>query len=471
VVFGKEAPHYRNTKQILARVGACEQRACFDMLVKLGIWDEDENLLLQRHGISHTWPDSVTEQMEALGKADLLKTVKDKQRKDLTHLQTFSIDEPFTRDIDDAISFEFHKDFLQLGIHVTDAASLIHPGSPLDKESARRGASLYLPNEKVPMLPQTLSEKMLSLMKGKRRPAISFLINLSLKGEMLDFKSILSVIRVSEKLSYNEVDVDIEKGGRFLRLYNLVSSLRKRRTESGATWVLIPELQVRLDRKKKVVLTIRDKESPSQVLVSESMILANHCAALLFIEKQFPALYRKQAAPSKKIDSGTRPSLFQLFSQRRKFSRVEVDVTPGPHSSLGLSSYTSITSPLRKHLDLVTQRQLVSLIKDEAPVYNRKELKNIASSVLSMLTKASIVDQERKRYWLLKVLRNRVGEELKALVINFRFGVYNIILLDYLLDVILKVPEGIFISPGDIVSVMIKSVDPFAGTSKVELPG
>ena len=148
-----------------------------------------------------------------------------------------------------------------------------------------------------------------------------------------------------------------------------------------------------------------------------------------------------------------------------------MDVTPGPHSSLGLSSYTSITSPLRKYLDLVTQRQLVYLLKSRIPAYSPKALKNIAASVQPFLTRAAIVEQERKRYWVLKVLKGRIGEKLPALILDKRFRVYTILLIEYLLDVHLKVPEGIFLSPGDMVPVIIKHVNLFDGTLQVRLTG
>lgn len=466
VIFGKEAPNYRETGEILKKVGISEPGKCFDILVELDIWDEDENLLLQRHQVSHTWSGRAIEQVEGL-----LKAADNQSREDLTSLKAFSVDDPFTRDIDDAISLDSHGDCLQLGVHITDAASFIASGTPLDKEAAWRGASLYLPEAKIPMIPQALSENILSLGEGKKRPAISFLVKLSPDGEILDFRGVMSVVMVTRKLSYDEVDADIEKGSRFLQLYNLACRLRERRDASGATRVLIPELHVRVDKNKKVFLKIRDKESPSQVLVSECMIVANYCASLLFKEKKYPALYRKQAEPAKRIEPGSTSSLFQLLSHRRNFSRVEVDVKPGLHSTLGLQSYTSVTSPLRKYLDLVTQRQLVGLLRGDAPFYAANELKDIAALVQSVLTKAAVVEHERKFYWVLKVLKDRAGEELKALVLDVRSGGYNIILTDYLLDVHLKVPEGVFISPGDTVSVIIKSVDPFAGTLRVKLKG
>lgn len=470
VVFDKEAPNYGKSKEILKEVGVFEQAACFDILVKLGVWDEDENLLLQRYNLSYVWPGPALEQTDRLVKAACLQPVSHKGREDLTALQAFTIDEPSTSDIDDAVSFDFRDGFLQLGIHITDVASFIPPGSPLDKEASRRGTSLYLPEGKVSMIPPAVSENLLSLNEGRQRPAVSLIIKLTPGGDILDFKAVLSIIKIAGKLSYNEVDAAIEKGSAFSQLYEFACRRREKRIEAGAGGTLIPELQVMVDAQKEVCVKIRTKESPGQLLVAECMILANYCAALLLKEKGVPALYRKQAAPAKKIEPQKNPSFFHLFCLRRNFSRMEVDVVPGPHSSLGLSSYTSLTSPLRKYFDLVTQRQLVSNLRGEVPVYGNKELKHIVTTVQPFLTRAAVAVQERQRYWVLKLLNKRVGEELRALVLNTAFKGYNLLLLDYLLDVNLKTRKT-DICPGDTVSVIIESAEPFAGTLKLRLAG
>ncbi len=469
VIFGSKTPRYKDIKCILASAGITDQKACFDVLVKLGSWDEDENILLDKYQVPHRWTDSVTEQTVQLRESLVQQALDDPCRNDLTNLRVFSIDEPFTKDIDDAISFNFHDSFFELGIHITDVASFVLPGTPLDKEAARRGASLYLPEGKIPMLPHAISEDLLSLKAHEIRPAISVFIKLSLTGEILDFKWVLSTIKVSAKLSYAEVDRKIEEDEDFSRLYMLTSLLRKRRISGGATWVLIPELQVRIGPHKEIITTMRDRETPSQMLVSECMIITNYCTALFFKQKNYPALYRRQAAPSQMIEPGSTPSLFQLFMQSKKFSRVEIDSIPGPHSSLGLASYTSITSPLRKYFDLITQRQLVSLIREAESFYGRKQLKDMAASLQSVLTRVAIVEQERKRYWALKVLATRVGETLEGFIINTSFRWYTILLLEYLLEVPCKAPERTSLYKGDAVSVRVDFVEPFAGKVRLRL--
>ncbi|MCP4715925.1 MAG: RNB domain-containing ribonuclease, partial [Deltaproteobacteria bacterium] len=337
VIFGKDTKHYKEIIPILTRHNLADQKDCFALLNRLGIWDEDENLLLVQHNVPHTWPTLVEQHVAELQQNGLENILYDPDRIDLTHLETCTIDEPFTRDVDDALSVEFTDDNIRLGIHITDAASCIPVGSPVDREAARRGTSVYMPDGKVPMIPQVLSENLLSLQEGKTQPAVSFLITLSPTGELLDYQGALSRICVDRKLSYAEVDVAIEQQSRFTRLHTLMTAIQERRKAAGASWVLIPELQVRLDNKKQIVLHMRDRESPSQMLVAECMILANYCTALLFQRHNTDALYRRQAPPTHQFTHEGHPSLYDLFSHVRHFSRVDIDTRPGEHSSLGLA--------------------------------------------------------------------------------------------------------------------------------------
>ena len=135
---------------------------------------------------------------------------------------------------------------------------------------------------------------------------------------------------------------------------------------------------MRVDRSHDISLKLRDRETPGQVLVSEFMILANYCAALFFSEQRQPGLFRRQAEPRQRLIGKDAPTLFDMFLQRRAMSRVEITTSPGPHSSLGLACYISITSPLRKYFDLVMQRQLVSLLRGGPAAYTRRELRDIA---------------------------------------------------------------------------------------------
>ena len=319
------------------------------------------------------------------------------------------------------------------------------------------------------MLPPDLSEGLLSLKEGENRPALSFLVKLSDAGDIIDSEICLSIIRVAKKMTYDEVDAEIAQNSPFAELYRLTSALMEKRKNAGALILSIPELQIVVDQEKHIALSIRERNAPSQVVVAECMILANHLAARLFRERGVPALYRKQAQPRERIDMPDGGSLYHLYRQRKLLGRVDLGIEPGPHYMLGLDLYTTITSPMRKYYDLVMQRQMKSLLGGGPPVYGKHDLKNMVSEVDPRLAKAGLVSQERERYWVLKYLQDQVGQPLTALVLEKRMRGYSILLYDYQLEVNLSAADGTALAPGETITVVLEKADPFNGTLKVAL--
>jgi len=465
VVFGSDAADYQLIREILDQAKITDPKACFDLLVRRGVFDADENLGLERYKIPVHWPHRVLEEAEGLA----LPVLSGIARRDLTSLRIVSIDDAFTRDIDDAISFEEKNDCLQLGIHITDAASLIRPDCALDWEAAKRGTSIYLPEGKIPMLPPALSEGFLSLKEGEDRPAISFLVRFTPAGDILDSEITLSTIRVAKKMTYEEVDAKIAHNSPFAGLYRLCVCLMEKRKSAGALLLSIPELQVIVDQDKHIAISIRERNAPSQIVVTECMILANHLAARFFRDRGVPALYRKQARPRELIDMPDGQSLYHLYRQRKLLSRVDLGTEPGPHCMLGLDLYTTITSPMRKYYDLVMQRQMKSLLVGKPAVYGKNDLKNMMAEVDPCLTKANLVSQERERYWMLKYFLDKVGQPVTALVLEKRMRSYSIVLCDYQFEANLSAADGLELVPGTTIIAVLDKVDPFNGTLKVTL--
>jgi len=469
VTFGKEAAEYGLASEMMRRAGLASARAGFDLLVRLGVWGEDENVLLRRHGIPTAWPAGIMEEVSALEASCAAADALSAGREDLTGLEACAIDEPFTRDIDDAISFREDGEVLELGVHMADAASAILPGTLLEREAARRAASLYLPEGKVPMLPPALSENLLSLKAGATRAAVTVFIKLSRLGELIDYRWTLSTVRVTRQLSYDEADEEIAQGGGIARLHIWLGRARERRMRAGASGALIPELQVRVDSSKGLLLKVRQRETPGQMLVAECMILANYCAALLCSGRRIPALYRRQAAPACPTAGVADSDLHALLLRGRGFSRVELGTQPGLHSSLGLPCYVTVTSPIRKYSDLVGQRQLVTWLRQGVPLYNARDLKAIASTTRPVLARLAMVEQERKRYWILKSLSCRTGEVMSALVLKRRLRGYVLVLPELLFEFYLKAPGRPLLEPGATVAVLIEDVDPHAGQLRCRL--
>jgi len=467
VIFGSDASPAAIIKEIVKKTGISDQKQCFDMLVSLGVWDSDENLAVYRHRIPYSWSSNIQTFVTSSEPEKAYKTIFDEARQDFTGKEIYSIDDTFTRDIDDAISFDFHDDCVEVCIHITDVSPVIHRSDIIDRQAAARAVSLYFPEGKISMLPCELSEDLLSLKHGEIRPTLSFAVKLSSSGELIDYRILSGFVKVTKRLSYEDADRLISSDPDFSRMYDTACQLRRNRIENGAVAAMIPELQVSVDKEKHVHLKLRDREMQSQTLVSECMILANYCLSLFCREHNIPALYRKQKQSDTKLENGDNQSIFQLFARKKHFSRVETGVIPGSHGSLGLSSYTSVTSPMRKYLDLVMQRQVISFLKCGNPAYSQDELEKILCNVQPVLARAALTAQERKRYWVLKVLKNMVGELFQAIVLDVRFGRCTVLLSDYLLEANIKKPEDIEVASGETVSVMLEKADPFYGIFKV----
>jgi len=459
-VFGTSAPQYPHIRTIIRQAGLSPgRRECFNILVRMGVCSSDENLLLARYGVPSLWPD------DALREVETLIDPHAQQRSDAVCLETWSIDDPGTRDIDDAISFEQEGGLLRVGVHITDAASQLAPGCALDREAARRGTSLYLPEGAIAMLPPEVSEKRLSLIAGQERPVVSIFVSIDASGHAVKRSLRLSTVRVKRRLSYEDVNDDIRCGGPFKRLYGVMERVRAARRAAGASSVSIPEMQVRLNRDREVVLRLRERETPAQALVAECMILANHSAALFLRTHAVPALFRTQK-PSRAADApgSDDMSLAERLRLRRAFNRTVIETRPCVHAGLGLDCYCSITSPMRKYLDLVMQRQLVAAVLGRPPVYPEDQLRDISVALQPVLTRASLVESERRRYWLFKKMEPLKGRELQAIVLARRKKNYTVLLKDFLFEAQAEPIEDISYEPGRDVQVLLRDIDPFEGT-------
>ena len=108
--------------------------------------------------------------------------------------------------------------------------------------------------------------------------------------------------------------------------------------------------------------------------------------------------------------------------------------TPKMHSGVGAPQYTTVTSPIRRLLDLIMQLQIKNLIKGQGVLFSKKDMKYFGSIILETLDKANQVRYLRQRYWILKYLETKIGERLPATIIDHTAKRVHVFLEDFLLD-------------------------------------
>ena len=181
-LYGKESQHYAVGEKILVGAGLRASEALFPVLVKLGVWEENENIDLITYDIPTEFPPEVVDEAKALMQATAQTSVEvspASARRDMTQLPLMTIDGQSTLDYDDALSLEALADSYRLGIHIVDVGHHVKKNTTLDREAFNRCSSIYMPDRRLPMLPSCLAEDLCSLKAGHLRPAISTLVTLS----------------------------------------------------------------------------------------------------------------------------------------------------------------------------------------------------------------------------------------------------------------------------------------------------
>ena len=456
---GNDAPESATARELLRRAGLTHPHDGFHLLVKAGVWGVHENLPFHRQELADAFSEEALAQAAAIPTPDVGALCADRRR-DLTALPLLTIDGAETRDYDDALHIEKRGDNYLVGIHISDVAHYVRPGDALYAEALNRVTSLYFPERQVPMLPPAISQGCCSLIAGQPRAAVSFMVELSPAGEVLDFDLLASVVMVKRQLSYGEAEKMVESDEELRLLADLSQKLQQRRVAAGALLIPIPDVNIRLtDGGEPVAVELSDVDTVSRTLVAEFMVLANTLGAQFVAEREVPGLYRCQEPPRKRLFVSPQKDLLVNFQQRRFLSPGQLLTTPKPHSGVGVSQYTTVTSPIRRLLDLLMQQQIKSLLAGKGALYRREELNDLAAKILTTQSRVNLVRQQRHRYWLFKYLEPRVGERVEALVINRGPKRVQVVLTDCLLDGDLPVVQAGRAEPGELVRVKIERVD------------
>ena len=449
----KGSPHYHMVRTIMREAELTANEVIFNHLVKVGKWTPDENIDLLRYNISIDFPQPVLKMAESLS---FTSTTGD--RVDLTHIDTITIDGQATLDFDDALSIENRKDHFLVGIHISDVAQYVRKDDRLDREARSRGSSIYMPDNRISMTPPILAENRFSLKKDHVRPTISTMVKISRIGDIISYDVFPSLIRVNQQLSYFEANFGTEAGQSISVLFDIASRFRKMRLGQGAIQITLPEINIWLDETGTPMVNRVNRESPGRMLVAEMMILSNWLCARFLAENDTPAIFRSQPKPKARILKNGTGTLFQNWMQRKLLNRFVLRTRPEKHCGLGLDAYVTATSPIRKYFDLVTQRQIRSVLGLEK-AYTEQEIEAIIEQLAQPMADVGRIQFRRNRYWLLKHLEARIGKKEEAIVLRRRHNAYSILLTAYMVECALPQSSGIDLKPEDLVQVTIQHVN------------
>jgi exoribonuclease II len=471
--FGEESSARAAAAVVLAGLGQPGTPvAAFNLLVGLGMWSPHENLILRRNQTPQSFPTQVLElahpYLSDPPPADLPVDVQT-DRLDLTHLKVYTIDDESTQEIDDGLSVEYLPDGRErLWIHIADPTRWLVPGDPIDLEARKRSTTIYLPTGMVPMFPPALATGPMSLIQGKVCCALSFEVILDESGAVAEFKIHASLIKVTYRLTYDDVDDMISLGLTTDPELEALSNWAKRRqawrTSQGAIRIRMPESSIKVIGDGEDIQIHVLEDSLSRELVAEMMILAGELAARYGQEHELPLLFRGQLQPELPSDE----ELMQLpvgpvraVALRRCMPRSGISLTPARHASLGLDMYAQITSPIRRYGDLIAHFQIKAHLRGAELPFSIPQMQEVLATLSSTVYEAVLVERQTNRYWSLEYLRRRPEQIWPAVMLRWLSEHDNrgLVLIE---DLALELPMRFDreVKPGDPLHLKVAHVDP-----------
>jgi exoribonuclease-2 len=355
----------------------------------------------------------------------------------------FSIDDVTTTEIDDAFSVTpLTLGSFRIGIHIAVPTLGIAPDSPLDAVAAQRLSTVYLPGSKITMLPEAVVQHY-TLCENRLRPALSMYLDVADDFTVFATSSRLEQVRVAANLRHDTLEehfneyalaagnVDYPFGKELLALWNFA---RKMEAVRGKTNDSNNE---RIDycfnvKDDHITISPRRRGSPIDKVVSELMIYVNAEWGKQLADSGVAGIYRSQGG-----------------------GKVRISTSPAPHQGLGVSQYAWISSPMRRYVDFINQRQLVALLRGETPPYT-KESESLQAYMRSFETAYEVYgdfQRNMERYWCLRWLLQENVSTTGAQVIR-----ENLVKLDRL-PLVARVPSLPEVPPETNVEIEISNID------------
>ena len=477
----KENLNAKNNQKVVVQITKLPQKdksAEGKIIEIIGYIDQagvDMMSLIKEYDLPYEFPEQVLKEAKNINQEVDKEDIKN--RRDLRKQEIFTIDGDDAKDLDDAVNVEkLDNGNYILGVHIADVSHYVKEGSFLDKEAIIRGTSVYMLDRVIPMLPVELSNGICSLNAGKDRFAISCIMEINQKGQVVSSDIFKSVINVTERMSYKNVqkildDSDAEVVKRYKKYVNhfkameeLAHILKNRRTKDGSLNLDIPETKVILDENGYAIDITKYELCFANEIIEQFMLTANETVAEKFYWLEAPFIYRVHEAPDMEKVTELNKFLFNL-GYRVKCGKDEVHPTAFAdvlekikgkpeemvisnlvlrtlkvaryesenkgHFGIASKYYCHFTSPIRRYPDLFIHRIISKYLKqgynlsdEEIAKYNSQSTK-YAESSSEREKVAQKVERESVDIKMAEYMEKHIGEEYDGIISSIMsFGVF-----------------------------------------------
>ncbi len=395
-------------------------------------------------------------------------------RLDLRNWQTVTIDGEDAKDLDDAITIDMVGENYRLGVHIADVTNYVQENSALDAEALKRGTSVYLVDRVIPMLPHTLSNGICSLNAGEDRLALSCIMTIDPKGNVVDHKIAETVVLVDRRMSYTDVkkilaDQDEtaistyrELVPMFQRMEELAAILRKKRRARGSIDFDFPETKMVLDESGRPLEIKPYERNVATKIIEDFMLIANETVAQEYFWQELPFVYRTHDTPDpekiqklslfinnfgytikigqdeihpkelqkllEKIEDSPQEALISRLTLR-SMKRAKYTTVCTGHFGLAAKYYCHFTSPIRRYPDLqihrIIKENLRGRLGEKRIEHYDQILPQAASQSSELERRAEEAERETEKLKKVEYMSGHLGEVFSGVISSIAsWGIY-----------------------------------------------
>lgn len=429
--------------------------------------------VIRRYELAVEFPEEVYAEIEYLG-TEVVEADK-KGREDLRDLLTITIDGADAKDLDDAVSLKrLGNGNFELGVHIADVSHYVRENTALDKEAYARGTSVYLVDRVIPMLPHKLSNGICSLNPHVDRLALSCLMEVNGRGEVVSHRILESVINSDYRMTYTAVREILEDGAPALLeqyaeilpmledMEELRQILGEKRRKRGSVNFDLPESKIILDENGKPIDIKPYEKSIATNMIEEFMLVCNETIAENSFWQEMPFMYRSHQEPDedklekmeqflrgfgyylRKKDGEIHPRELQKVLQKaeetdeeriitrmvlRSMMQARYTAENGGHFGLAAKYYCHFTSPIRRYPDLEIHRMIKKMLHGEldekASAYYRRKMPDWAKHCSKQERVAEDAERDTDALKKVEFMEDKVGQIYEGIISGVtNWGIY-----------------------------------------------
>lgn len=397
-------------------------------------------------------------------------------REDFRDLSIITIDGDDSKDFDDAVYVDILPNGnYYLGVYIADVSHYVKENTPLDKDALKRGTSVYLADRVIPMIPHKLSDGICSLVEGEDRLVLACLMEIDIKGRLVNYDIKEGVIKSKHRMTYKKVNLILNNDKDLCeeykdivpminKMHDLSKIIRNVRHKKGAIDFDTAEYKFKLTESGFPKSITKCERLDAEMLIEDFMLKANETIAYHMNIMNLPIVYRVHEKPDQEklhqifdvikylgvdvktfkddinphdiqhllegLDDNPNKEIINNMVLRGMMKAKYSDKCLG-HYGLQMIYYCHFTSPIRRYPDLITHRMIKKLLLHPSDYFldDLTKYSNMLGDIAiqNSNSEKKSVDCERAVNDMLYAwyMSKHIGEEYKGIITSITsFGMF-----------------------------------------------